>query len=284
MNTAILTVHCRKWILHRLQQMKRAVKNIFIEYKIRKLNYVPAADLPFFTVVIPIYDRVDVVREAIQSILQQSFLNFELLLICDASPPDTMEVVDKYSDHPQVRIFRFSENSGNPCKGRNKGIRMARGEFLLFLDSDDVAVPIRLERTLFHLFDKKVDVVGGTIQYIVEDESEQRFANGQLGFTSEECTYEMLQEGNRLSICTVAVRVDCLKKYGGFREEMRYREDHELWLRLAFNGCRFYNAPETFAKYRVHGENAEMKYLSDDQHWFDRALELHNKQFSNWLC
>ena len=67
--------------------------------------------------------------------------------------------------------------------------------------------------------------------------------------------YDLLLQGNRLSICTVAVRKECLNRFGSFREEMRYREDHELWLRLAYHDCTFYNSPEIFAKYRVHDSN-----------------------------
>ena len=89
----------------------------------------------------------------------------------------------------------------------------------------------------------------------------------------------MLLEGNRLSICTVAVKRECLLQSGGFREEMRYREDHELWLRLAHHGCTFYNSPQVFARYRVHADNAELTYLADDEMWFAKALELHRQIF-----
>ncbi len=218
-------------------------------------------------------------RVAIESVLQQTFKNYELLLICDGSPPETLAVVDEFGHYPQVRIVRFNENSGNPCRGRNKGIQIAKGEFFLFLDSDDIALENRLERTLYHIFDKNVDIIGGAIEYLVEDESSRNFSNGQLGYTGETCNYEILKGGNRLSICTVAVRLECLKKFGGFREEMRYREDHELWLRLAYHGCTFYNSPEVYARYRIHQDNAELDYIENDEYWLGKALELHDKKF-----
>ncbi|MCI5164306.1 MAG: glycosyltransferase, partial [Candidatus Electrothrix sp. AX5] len=195
------------------------------------------------------------------------------------SPPETRKVVASYLDHPNVRAFFFKKNSGNPCRGRNKGIDMAEGCFIAFLDSDDIAMPDRLKRTLYHILFRKVDVVGGAIEYMTEGEHGRGIQNGQVGFTSEECTYNMLRQGNRLSICTVAVRQECLRRFGSFREEMRYREDHELWLRLAYHGCSFYNSPEVFARYRVHERNAELSYLSDDEKWLKKTRELYRQPF-----
>lgn len=232
-----------------------------------------------FSVIIPVYDREDELIEAIDSILGQSFRNFELILVCDASPEPTRSIVESYSSNPQIRIHHFLDNSGNACRGRNKGISLAKGKFAAFLDSDDIALSNRLERTLFHFLDKKVDVIGGAIEYVVEDQPVREFVDGQVGYTGEICTYDLLKKGNRLSTCTVAVRLDLLRRYGGFREEMRYREDHELWLRLAFNGCTFYNTSEILSKYRIHEDNAELNYLGNDSYWFAKALDLHTKPF-----
>jgi glycosyltransferase involved in cell wall biosynthesis len=258
------------------------IRNLWQQYKrlktkrlVNKLNNDASDSFPYFSVVIPVYDRTVELREAIDSILSQTFVNFELLLVCDGSPSETVEVVTSYLENPKIRAFFFDDNIGTPCRGRNKGIEMARGRFIAFLDSDDIAMPNRLEITLFHLLTKNVDVVGGAIQYMTDGERCREFRNGQIGFTSEKCTYDMLLQGNRLSICTVTVRKNCLEKYGAFREEMRYREDHELWLRLAFHGCSFYNSPEIYAKYRVHDNNAELLYLADDHKWLQKALDLH---------
>lgn len=236
---------------------------------------------PCFSVIIPIYDRTDELIQAIDSVLSQTFNNYEILLICDGSPTPTIDIVESYLNHPQIRGFFFQDNSGNPCRGRNKGIEMARGRFVAFLDSDDIAMSKRLERSLFHVLDKKVDGVGGAIEYLVDNFQSDRFINGQIGFTGESCTYDLLLQGNRLSICTVAVKRDYLTRFGGFRPEMRYREDHELWLRLAYHGCTFYNSPEIFARYRVHQDNAEHGYLENDEHWKQMVNKFYREDF-NW--
>ncbi|MCI5221849.1 MAG: glycosyltransferase [Candidatus Electrothrix sp. AR4] len=263
-----------------IRNIFKKIEEYLAKRKVERLNTDTGSSHPCFSVVIPIYDRTVKLREAVDSLLCQSFINFEVLLVCDGSPPETREVVKSYLAHPKVRAFFFQDNSGNPCRGRNKGIEMAHGRFVAFLDSDDIATPDRLERTLYHLLTKKVDVVGGAIQYLTEGEHCRAFKNGQIGFTSEECTYDLLLQGNRLSICTVAVRKECLLRFGAFRKEMRYREDHELWLRLAYHDCSFYNSPEVFAQYRVHACNAELSYLAEDKKWQEKTLELHRQRFS----
>lgn len=261
------------------KRLRRFIRNTVINTRVAKLNHIPDDGGPVFSVVIPIYDRVDELREAIDSTLSQSFRNFELILICDGSPVPTLELVDSYAENCQIKTFRFDTSSGNACRARNKGIELAAGQYVSFLDSDDIAIESRLERSLFHVFDKGVDVVGGAIEYLVSDNVVRGFTNGQIGFTSEDCTYDMLKQGNRLSTCTVSVARRALMDHGGFRQEMRYREDHELWLRLAYHGCTFYNSPEVFAKYRIHPGNAECTYLDDDSHWFEMALQQHSMPF-----
>ncbi|PIE65459.1 MAG: hypothetical protein CSA26_03845 [Desulfobacterales bacterium] len=260
----------------------------FLGYKIRRIwaqffiyltNKYPVSSDPVFSVVIPIYDRTDIVRQAIESILNQSYKNFELLLILDGSPEATVEVVNDYKKNRHVRIFRLKKNSGNACKGRNVGIRKARGRYIAFLDSDDIAVPERLEQSLFYFLQYRVDLVGGAYKCIVEENTASDVPNGQIGFGGNTCTYEALLKQNMLGTCTIAVKKEWLITYGGFREEMRYREDHELWLRLARFGCRFHNSPEILAYYRVHADNAEQTYLSEDDHWFMMARKMHQQPY-----
>lgn len=101
-----------------------------------------------FSVIIPIYDRVALLDEAIRSILDQDMNDWELLLVCDGSPPETLAVVQQYSNHPRVRVLHLPKSSGNAVRARNKGILEARGKLLAFLDSDDRAEPDRLTSTL----------------------------------------------------------------------------------------------------------------------------------------
>src|SRR5262249_23770783 len=101
-------------------------------------------DSPKVTAVIPVYNREKYVRDAIDSILAQTFTDFELLVIDDGSTDKSRDVVCSYRD-PRVRLVCNETNEGIP-KTRNKGIHLARGEYLAFLDSDDWACPERFAK------------------------------------------------------------------------------------------------------------------------------------------
>jgi hypothetical protein len=104
------------------------------------------------SVVVPIYDGTWELRECIQSILDQSFENFELILVTDGSPDETIKVVEEYSSHPKVRIFRYYNNTGNAVRGRNKG---SGGPWKVHsLDSDDIATPERLKLSVMRWKDR----------------------------------------------------------------------------------------------------------------------------------
>ena len=100
---------------------------------------------PKVSVVIPVYNREKYVRSAVDSILSQTFSDFELLVIDDGSTDGSIAVVQSYRD-PRIRLARNNANLGVSAT-RNKGIQLARGVYLAFLDSDDCAYPDRLKQT-----------------------------------------------------------------------------------------------------------------------------------------
>lgn len=222
---------------------------------------------PYFSVIIPIYDRTDVVMLAIDSILNQSFRSFELILVMDGSPDETRDVVFGYASHPLVRVFSFPDSSGTGVRGRNKGILEARGEFIAFLDSDDMAEPKRLEKTYSGILNSKADVIYGAWRAIIDGSREvDGLTDGQV-VVSPQCTPEQL-----INLCvpcqsTVSVRRSCLLQAGLLKPHMRYREDHELWARLGYFGASFLALPEPLASLRIHSGNNELNFKADDQQW-----------------
>ena len=91
----------------------------------------------------PVYNCTWELKESIESILHQTYLNYELIIVTDGSPTETMKIVNSYKNHPKVRIFHYFKQSGNAVRGRNKGIKEAKGEYIAFQDSDDVADRVR---------------------------------------------------------------------------------------------------------------------------------------------
>ena len=139
------------------------------------------------SVVIPIYDRTWELQESIESILAQTYREFELLLVTDGSPQETREVVEKYRDNSQVRIFHFPDSSGTAVRGRNVGIAEARGEFVAFQDSDDNSEPYRLADSVALIREQDADIVyGGWRVHIESERADVEYKNGKVLFPPRE--------------------------------------------------------------------------------------------------
>ena len=233
---------------------------------------------PLVSVIIPIYDRTDLLRQSIDSILNQSHQNIEVLLICDGSPQDTLDIVDEYAKKfpEKVRVFKFKLNSGNAVKARNKGIKEARGEYIAFQDTDDIAEPRRIEYSLETLEKFNADVVYGAWRALIDGSRNLDIRNGEI-FISPDCDLEMLKKICVPCQSTVMAKTETLRAVGGLNTKMGYREDHELWLRLAYAGHVFKADSRVFTNLRLHEGNLEIALKGDDQNWEKLMLAEYKK-------
>ena len=227
------------------------------------------------SVIMPIYDRTWELREAIESVMRQTYAHWELILVTDGSPPETVEIVESYRGHPQVRIYHYLDNTGTAVRGRNRGIKEARGEYVAFLDSDDVAVPERLALSVAHMESRGVDVVYGG--WTARLDGSRQFADLRDGqfFASPDCDLEMLRRVCVPCQSTVMVRRQALLDVGGLKPTLRYREDHELWMRLAYFGYRFGAISDNLIHLRLHAGNNELNFKGDDAVWEREAQAAH---------
>jgi len=232
-------------------------------------------DMPLVSVIIPVYDRTDVLKIAIDSILAQSYPKLELIIITDGSPSETLEVLHPYRNHQKVRIYDFSWSSGNAVRGRNKGILESRGDFIAFLDSDDVASPDRISLSVQAMLDHGVDVIYGSWQAIIDgSRAIDNIQDGQI-IQSPDADYEDLKKACIPCQSTVMVRKSALLTAGLLKPEMKYREDHELWARLAYFGFKFKSIPYVLTNLRLHAGNNELNFKNDDDSWYTKLIECH---------
>jgi hypothetical protein len=267
-----------KSLMKRVFPKKIVLSNDIVHKMIRQFNKVDVKE-PIFSVVIPVYDRTWELKDAVNSVLKQTFKNFEIILVCDGSPQETKDIVDELAEHPQIQIFKFDDNSGNACRGRNKGIELSKGKFIAFLDSDDLCISDRLEKTYKLFLEQNADMVSGSIEFIVDGSRKiDGIKNGKIAYPTE-YDFELLKKYNLMYTCTVAIRKSCLEKYGSFRREMIYREDHELWLRLGYKGCKIVCTRDVLSKYRVHSGNAELKFIDEDDKWYQLMLDIYDKDY-----
>lgn len=225
---------------------------------------------PAVSVVIPTYNHAQFLRTAIQSVLDQTFTDWEAVIVNNYSEDETVEIVASYAD-PRIRLVDF-HNHGIIAAARNHGIHLARGEFVAFLDSDDKWYPEKLERCL-HKFGEKIDVVYHGEVWVKNGGVPRKVFYGPLARTSYD---SLLHDGNCLSTSAIMVRKSSLDKVGGFNEDpqMVTAEDYELWLRLAQAGCRFGVVDEILGEYRIH-EGNQSKAVMRNLHAELAVLQKH---------
>jgi hypothetical protein len=207
----------------------------------------PISDPPKVTVFIPVYNREQYIGPAIDSILAQSYPNYELLLIDDGSTDRSVEIMRAYTD-PRIRLTSNGDNLGIP-KTRNKGIELARGEYMAMLDSDDLAHPKRLEKQVAFL-DRHPDYaeVGSWGQAI--DAQGRPLGRVKRKPVSPEDIHAHLLFVCCLNNRSIMARTAILQAYG-YRNDYLRCADYELHVRLA-KKYKLANLPEVLAFGRVH--------------------------------
>ncbi|MDD3050798.1 MAG: glycosyltransferase family 2 protein [Candidatus Cloacimonetes bacterium] len=188
----------------------------------------------FFSVIVPCFNAHKTIERAIDSVLNQSYQNFELILIDDKSTDNTLEIVGKYSD-PRIRLIKLNQNSG-PSVARNTGWNMAKGDFIAFLDADDIWHKNKLEIVKIILTENRIDFLAHG--YSVND---FQFRNSEIDVNVHARKYHYFKLMLLNIACTPGVVIKtCVKER--FNQEMRYCEDHELFVRLAIK-YDFYFTP-----------------------------------------
>ena len=267
----------RRTVSFLVRRRQRKIASSALEGFSREKNVPGANPTPLVSFVIPIYDRVDVLRVAVNSVLAQTQQVFEVILVTDGSPAQTMAVVEEFRNNPLVRIFSFPTSSGNAVRGRNKAILEAKGKYIAFLDSDDIAAPDRLEVCL-PILESGFDVVYGGWRALLDGTREiDGLVNGQEVY-SPDCDLSMLEKICVPCQSTVMVRRDMLLRTGFLKHKMEYREDHELWLRLAHNGAKFKSVPYVLTDLRLHAGNNELNFKGNDSHWETLLKEEYRKK------
>ena len=186
------------------------------------------------SVIIPTYNRGNIIENSITSILNQTYKNWEVLIIDDGSTDNTKEVIDKFEDK-RIKYIKIKKNLGSP-NARNIGIGKATGKFISFQDSDDIFYPNKLELQLNNMINQKSHldfckikvIFSNSLQYIVPYEYQEK--NIILGNIFS----ELINNGNFISTQSILVRKRIIKKYF-FDINMPRLQDYELILRMIQN-------------------------------------------------
>ena len=206
--------------------------------------------LPTVSVIMPLYNCERYVAEALDSVLAQTFKDFEVIVVDDGSADGSAAVVERYAAEDS-RITLIRQANRGISAARNAAIAQASGSAIAFLDPDDVWFPTKLARQLPLLTD--TNLVYGAEYRIWEDEPDRTEglskAVDEIG--SDDPLRAIMRKNSVWGPNTVMVSRSLLEHHGGFDEDIRQAEDVDLWLRFASSGVQFRHVPEPLGKYRI---------------------------------
>jgi GT2 family glycosyltransferase len=224
---------------------------------------------PEVSVVVPNYNHARYLRKRIESVLAQTYQDFELILLDDCSTDDSREVLSSYSDDFRVRIAFNEENSGSTFRQWNKGVRMARGKYIWIAESDDYADVHLLEKLTSRLTAEPDtvlcycrswrvsadDVPSGFLDSYLSSLDSKRWAHDFCSEGIKECQQYLVHCNTVLSASSVVFRKDAYWEAGGADESLVLGGDWKMWAALALAGGKVAYASEPLNYYRFHSES-----------------------------
>lgn len=185
---------------------------------------------PKVSVIMSVYNEEEIVMDAIESILNQTFKNFEFIIVNDGSTDKTPEILENYTKKDKrIKIITNSKNIGL-TKSLNKAIKQARGKYIARMDADEISFKHRFEKQVEFL-ERNFDIaLVGSFTKIVNKK------NGKILNFKPFLDYQSIKKAmffsNQFSHSSVMLRRDIIQELGGYNEDFIFAQDYELWLRI----------------------------------------------------
>jgi glycosyltransferase involved in cell wall biosynthesis len=206
------------------------------------------------SVIMPVHNGEDYLEAAIESVKRQTHRDFELILIDDASSDRSTEIMRKACEDPRIKCIKNLENQG-VAESRNIAIRVAKGDFIAFLDQDDEWLPDKLERQL-SVFERhpELSIIYSEIITIDQHGAGKTFTgvrNDSIPVLKKTLSAKELFDSNQVPVLTVLMRRDLFALIGYFDRSLPGVDDYDLWLRASLH-AKIGFIDEVLARYRVH--------------------------------
>lgn len=213
--------------------------------------------VPVVSIVLPVYNSEKYIADSIESILNQTFSDFELIIIDDDSTDDTHRIIELFGDN-RIKLIK---NNHDYIQSLNKGIAKSKGKYIARMDSDDLMLPNRLELQVEYMENNpQIDICGGWIESF--GHSSHTIKNP---IKHKDIILAMLI-GNSMAHPTIIMRRDSMSKLpfypNLYKQKFIYAEDYKLWIDSIMNGLQFANIPEILLKYRI-SENQNTSKFSE---------------------
>jgi len=222
--------------------------------------------IPLVSIIIPTYNQAKYISKALQSIIDQTFKNWEAIIIDNHSTDDTQKILNQFVD-PRIKCLKIN-NNGIIAKSRNLGIKFARGEWVAFLDSDDWWTKDKLEICINNIGDSvdfiyhELEIIGIKSKFKFK---KKKYKGRQLNKPIlKNLLFSLIKKGNAIGNSSVLVRKKLLTKIGGISENKKLvaSEDFNTWLKIAKITDQFKFLKKKLGFYLVHDGSAQKKDLS----------------------
>lgn len=214
------------------------------------------------SVIMPAYNAEEYIAEAINSILSQTYLNWELIIVDDGSTDLTANVIREFTKQDK-RITYYFQPNGKQGKARNLGIQHSKGEFLSFLDADDLWTADKIS-TQIKFLESDIDLDLIFSQGYNLHKNQIVDCNLTALKTWDVRDFTLFIEHNQIPILSVLARKSAIEKVGNFSErlEIQNAEDYHLWLKMLVNDCKFKSIASRLFYYRIHANQSTFQNLN----------------------
>lgn len=230
--------------------------------------------IPFVSIIMPVFNAELYLPESIESILNQTYSNFEFLIFNDGSTDNSLEIIKSYND-PRIKLFSSPVNTGLVIY-LNKGIDLARGKYIARMDADDISLPNRLEEQIEFLENNpEIGVCGSKVAFF----GLKQFVTGTIS-NHEELIVQLLFYPPFIHP-SVMIQKSVLKDFNiKYKEEYLYVEDYEIWVQLA-KVTKFAIIPKLLFKYRTHDLSVNATKWKSNQ--YELIQKIRKNQFEAFI-
>ena len=231
---------------------------------------------PLVSIIIPTFNREKELERAINSVLCQTFTNWEICIIDNNSSDNSIKLINRFKDS-RIRIYMI-QNNGIIAASRNLGIKKSKGKYLAFLDSDDWWSSTKLEKSIKVLEQGDASLVYHDLYMVNNDNQKFFFKKTKSRKLSKPIFDELLIYGNTICTSSVVIRKNILTKISGFTEDSRFvgGEDFDAWLTIAASGEFFFKIPKVLGCYWI-GQNKTTNSKRTIQILNDLEIKFKNK-------
>lgn len=208
---------------------------------------------PKISVIMSSYNRTQYIKEAIESILNQTYQDFELIIIDDCSKKETQDVIEQYAKNDERIIFLKNDRNIGQALTRNRGLEIAKGDYIAILDDDDISLPTRFEKQVEYM-DKNPDIIlSGTD---IETFGGNEISSSWVDLFDPEIISVLINFYNPFCASTLMFRNNFIKEHNiKYDNSVCHVEDYDLYRQILVAGGKISNLPQMLVKYRVHKQS-----------------------------